>query len=206
MNWENGRFLPKQLRADATRQKILETALKVFSEQGFYGTNTKKIAAAAGVATGSVYRYFKDKKTIFLSVCEMLESRMKADIFETGQRLVAQSEDPRKGLAEFVRYAVDAHQKHRRFHREVLAMTVLDNDVAAMVKKREDRVRRKLLSLFKSMQPSLRVVDLEAAVELVHMTVEEAAHRTVIFESTVGRDRLVEELIAMVNAYLFAKR
>jgi AcrR family transcriptional regulator len=203
MNWKDGRFEPKQLRADATRQKILETALIVFSENGFHGTNTKKIAAAAGVATGTVYRYFKDKKTIFLSVCEMLESRMKTDIFATGTRMVDRFRNPRNGLAEFIRYAVDAHQTHRRFHREVLAMTVLDEDVAAMVKARENRVRGMLLTLFESMQDSIRVNDLKAAVELVHLVVEETAHRAVIFESPVGKDRLVEEVVDMVARYLF---
>ena len=48
------------------KQKIIDAGLKLFSEKGYYKTNTAKIAKAAGVSTGIVYQYFNDKKDILI--------------------------------------------------------------------------------------------------------------------------------------------
>jgi len=42
-------------------QKIVDTALKLFVERGFHGTSTAEIAKNAGVATGTLFHYFKTK-------------------------------------------------------------------------------------------------------------------------------------------------
>lgn len=45
-------------------QKILDAALKLFVERGFHGTSTAEIAKTAGVATGTLFHYFKTKKEL----------------------------------------------------------------------------------------------------------------------------------------------
>jgi AcrR family transcriptional regulator len=202
MNWKKGLSHPKQPRADATRNHILDTALEQFSQYGYHGTNTKKIAAAAGVATGSIYRYFKDKKTIFLAVSEHLEAEMKKSIFEAGANLIFQTKDHKAGLSAFIQFVIDSHKKNRRFHREVLAMAVLDEQMASIVKTREQRIRKKLMEFFESLDNPIHVTDLEAATELIHLTVEEVAHQVMLRESKVGEERLVAQLIEMLIKYL----
>jgi len=51
-----------------TRDKILEAALKLFSEKGYKGATTHEIANQAGVAEGTIFRYFPSKKDLLLSV------------------------------------------------------------------------------------------------------------------------------------------
>ena len=43
------------------REKILATALMLFTERGFFGTPTSLISKEAGVATGTLFFYFKTK-------------------------------------------------------------------------------------------------------------------------------------------------
>jgi TetR/AcrR family transcriptional regulator, fatty acid metabolism regulator protein len=43
---------------------ILEAAIKVFAEQGYYQAKIAKIAEVAGIAAGSVYLYFRNKENI----------------------------------------------------------------------------------------------------------------------------------------------
>lgn len=45
-------------------QKILDTALPLFVEKGFHGTSTAEIARTAGVATGTLFHYFKTKEEL----------------------------------------------------------------------------------------------------------------------------------------------
>ena len=46
------------------RQTILDTALLLFTERGFHGTPTSLIAKEAGVATGTLFHYFKTKEEL----------------------------------------------------------------------------------------------------------------------------------------------
>ncbi len=45
-------------------QKIMDAALKLFVERGFHGTSTAEIAKNAGVATGTLFHYFKTKEEL----------------------------------------------------------------------------------------------------------------------------------------------
>ena len=62
---------------EARKQEILDTALKLFGENGYEKTSITDIAKAIGVAQGLCYRYFPSKEALFddqlsLKVCEKL--------------------------------------------------------------------------------------------------------------------------------------
>ena len=46
------------------RQALLQAALELFTEYGFHGTPTAKIAQQAGVAAGTLFHYFKTKEEL----------------------------------------------------------------------------------------------------------------------------------------------
>lgn len=48
-----------------TREKILETALRLFSKEGYLGATTREIAKEAGVAEVTLFRYFPSKEMLF---------------------------------------------------------------------------------------------------------------------------------------------
>jgi AcrR family transcriptional regulator len=52
------------------KTKIIKAGLDLFCEKGFYNTNTIEIAKVAGVSTGTVYSYFKDKTDIYIASFE----------------------------------------------------------------------------------------------------------------------------------------
>ena len=87
MSWNNGEYQPKQKRSDEKKRLILDAALKLFSDHGFHGTTAKAIAAEAGVATGSFYRYFKDKKAVFMGVCLRMEEEIGSGVFDFGNQM-----------------------------------------------------------------------------------------------------------------------
>lgn len=51
----------KPVGAGDPRERILDAALELFEEQGFDATAVPEVAKRAGVATGSIYRYFDSK-------------------------------------------------------------------------------------------------------------------------------------------------
>ena len=51
-----------------TRERILETALRLFSEKGYLGATTKEISAESGVAEVTLFRHFPSKESLFKEV------------------------------------------------------------------------------------------------------------------------------------------
>lgn len=51
-------------------QQIIEAAVKVIAENGYYASQVSKIAKEAGVADGTIYLYFKNKEDVLVSVFE----------------------------------------------------------------------------------------------------------------------------------------
>ncbi|MEP9412673.1 MAG: TetR/AcrR family transcriptional regulator [Candidatus Brocadia sp.] len=48
-----------------TRDKIIESGLKLFSKKGYLGATTKEIAKSAGIAEITLFRYFPTKEKLF---------------------------------------------------------------------------------------------------------------------------------------------
>jgi AcrR family transcriptional regulator len=49
----------------ATRDRILDAAIFLFSEQGYEGTSVKQIAQAVNLTESAIYRHFKGKRTFW---------------------------------------------------------------------------------------------------------------------------------------------
>src|SRR5215469_5654632 len=47
-----------------TRQRILSEAIRLFRADGWHDTTTRAIAAAAGIAAGTLFNYFPTKEAI----------------------------------------------------------------------------------------------------------------------------------------------
>lgn len=54
--------------SDLTRQRIIECAKKEFLKRGFIKAQVVEIAKSAKITTGAIYRHFKDKEDLFLSL------------------------------------------------------------------------------------------------------------------------------------------
>ena len=54
----------KRSAASDKRESILDAALELFVERGFFGTAVPEIADKAGVGAGTIYRYFESKEAL----------------------------------------------------------------------------------------------------------------------------------------------
>ncbi|WP_027997704.1 CerR family C-terminal domain-containing protein [Sinorhizobium arboris] len=61
-------------RGDATREKLLNTAIDVFGRYGFDGATTRKLADAAGVNLQAIPYYFGGKEGLYVAAAEHLAS------------------------------------------------------------------------------------------------------------------------------------
>ncbi len=56
---------PRNADGQRTRQAILDAALDLFAEKGFFGTSLRDVAAAVGVRESALYNYFASKDALF---------------------------------------------------------------------------------------------------------------------------------------------
>jgi TetR/AcrR family fatty acid metabolism transcriptional regulator len=57
-------------RTPEKRQRILDAALRIFAERGFYTAKVSEVAREAGVADGTIYLYFENKDDLLISLFE----------------------------------------------------------------------------------------------------------------------------------------
>lgn len=88
---------PRQKRSIEKKERILKVGFERFCEVGYYRTNTIEIAKLAGVSTGALYSYFKDKRQIFV---EAFDRYLRDCSEELLRRLKA--EGARRPLDEFI--------------------------------------------------------------------------------------------------------
>jgi TetR/AcrR family transcriptional regulator len=65
-------------RADQTRARILDAAVRQFSENGLAGARTEHIAEAAGVNKALLYYYFKSKEALYAAALESVAEGVRA--------------------------------------------------------------------------------------------------------------------------------
>ncbi|MDF2986710.1 MAG: transcriptional regulator, TetR family [Eubacterium sp.] len=119
---------PKQQRSIEKKKKIVEAGFKLFSEKGYHNTNTAEIAKEAGVSTGIVYNYFKDKKGIFLMAVQAYAERIIQPVFKSISELRSPF-DLTELLEKFIEALIESHDLSRTAHEEMLAMSHTDEDV-----------------------------------------------------------------------------
>ncbi|AXF60304.1 DNA-binding transcriptional repressor AcrR [Leclercia sp. W6] len=106
-------------QALATRQHILDVALRLFSQQGVSSTSLAQIAQAAGVTRGAIYWHFKNKSDLFGEIWELSESSI-GDL-ETEYRAKFPG-DPLSVLREILVYILEATviEERRRLMMEII--------------------------------------------------------------------------------------
>jgi TetR/AcrR family fatty acid metabolism transcriptional regulator len=87
---------------------IIEAAIKVFAEKGYFKSKISKIADVAGVATGSVYVYFENKEDILLKIFEQLWG----NIYQKAQVIKNNNISPMEKLESLIDMAFDTFMEN----------------------------------------------------------------------------------------------
>jgi AcrR family transcriptional regulator len=82
------------MKAEERREQLLETAARCFAEHGYRGTTTAMIAAEAGVSEPVIYRHFKNKHDLFISLIEKVGD----EVFRNWQEATRDTPEPLEKL------------------------------------------------------------------------------------------------------------
>lgn len=195
--------MPVQDRGIEKRERIINAGRELFESKGYHGCNSKDIAARAGVAVGTFYGYFDDKKSVFLEVISRYYYEISKEALTIDQNDLKELGNPHKIVGIIIERMLAAHRISPNLHREIISMIYRDIEIQELIHNMEEEVIKRLLTLFHIVQDKLKVKDLEAAVRIVHRSAEEVIHSIRIFSSPIEEERLVGELQDMLYRYLF---
>ncbi|MGG5253633.1 TetR/AcrR family transcriptional regulator [Neobacillus sp. SM06] len=83
------------------QKRIIEAAVLIFSTKGFFDSSTKEIAINAGVAEGTIFRYYRTKKDLLQSIMEKTISKL-TTIHGNGMNETERFDNRYKNLKDFI--------------------------------------------------------------------------------------------------------
>jgi TetR/AcrR family fatty acid metabolism transcriptional regulator len=102
-------FIRLKAKNNDKYHRILEAAIKVFAEQGFFQSTISQIAKEAQVADGTIYLYFKNKEDILVQFF----SYKTKQVFERFREGVDSQESAIEKLRSLIRRHLEAFQQDR---------------------------------------------------------------------------------------------
>ncbi|MGN0772124.1 MAG: TetR/AcrR family transcriptional regulator [Christensenellales bacterium] len=165
---------PVQKRSIETKKKIIDAGYALFSEVGYFNTNTAEIAKRAGVSTGIVYGYFKDKRDIMIDVLDVYLNSVYQPILLLFDDIDACELD--EIVPRILKAAIKAHHDNANIHEALHALTHSDSEVARKFVEVENDIT---LSLVEKMSDKYPVDNLTERVHLAMNIVQSLAHEYV---------------------------
>ncbi len=129
---------------EKTKQNIVDSALKLFAQRGYYGTSIADIAKEAGVSKGLAYNYFKSKNELAEAIFSQLYV-----FFEQYDQLFDEIEDP----YELISVMIKGTFKHLRENEEFWKLYIsfaMQWDVSAKMKSLFEEIEKKFLKKMES--------------------------------------------------------
>lgn len=139
---------PIQKRSIEKKEKIIKTGFELICKNGYYNTDTAKIAKEAGVSTGIIYQYFKDKRDIFMAGLEKYADSIFYPIMNFDETKFKKKELPAV-INNMIELYISNHKLSKTAHEEITAMIHSDKDVEYFYYKQELEITHKFSSMLK---------------------------------------------------------
>jgi AcrR family transcriptional regulator len=194
-----------QDRARKTYEALVDAAAAEFIENGYDATGTPDIAERAGVSVGTFYRYFDDKKQVYL---EVARRHLAVAYHETMDRLTPArflGKERKATIAETIDVVFHHVTAHPGLNRVFVEMVLRDSDVAALARAFDEVSRQRLAALIAAICPREVVPDPESTACVIHIASVECANLLagVRGEPPVSIERAKVALTAMIHRTLF---
>jgi AcrR family transcriptional regulator len=87
---------------------ILDAAVKVFADKGYYGARVSDIAQEAGIAYGLVYHYFKNKEDLLISIFRHRWGQFDRAV----RKIMEEKDDPREMIHSIVTFLFRSYKNN----------------------------------------------------------------------------------------------
>jgi len=187
---------PRRGTPAATRARLISAAAEVFNRVGYRGTDSNRLARAAGYAPGTFYKHFPDKRAIFLAAYEAWVTAEWTAI----ERALAQPAARTARAAALVDSIIAMHRRWRGLRASLRALVAEDRAARAFYRAQR---RRQLELLARLSAPRHAPPTPRAAHAVLLYTIERVSDAVADGELRDVGVR-VDDVLAMLRALILA--
>lgn len=195
------KHIPQNERRAETKKKIVDAAMMLFSSKGYYQTNSKEIAWKAGVAIGSFYTYFTDKKEVLKYILNVYIQEVLSEASASDDYPVC-SVDRKAILKDTIIKSFNLHNFTLGFYQQVTMLSIVDAEISLIFKEYQTAILSRISTLIEFFVPDLPDNSREAAGIIIYSAIEGAVHSVKFSRTDIKEGILVDELVRLVEAYL----
>lgn len=194
---------PRQERSIEKKNRIIEAGYQLFSEVGYYGTNTAEIAKRAGVSTGIVYGYFQDKRDILICVLELYINKVFEPLLKMFDKFI-EPVDYYVLVPKVIDFAIKVHKSNKKIHEALHSLASTDEAVNAEFISLEDNITVKLSEKLEKLGEKI-----ENCMEKIHFAmdiIQSFSHEYVFDKHDYIDYDVLRELVTETVIKLFEKQ
>ena len=196
--YESHRKRPRQARAKATVDALLEATSQVLIDGGYDRLTTTRVAERAGVSVGTLYQYFADKTELVRSVHEAYMERAFGALETEALNTQATPLHPR---IEAMLSALLSVKSERPELFTALHAAMLELDGPTYLRRTIERTQTLVRGLLDAYQDELTVDDLDLAAFVTTNAVD-GVIGTAVATGQLDNPRLIKNLTRLVIGYL----
>ncbi len=124
--------------AGETRERLVRAAAGVFNRSGYHGTDSNRLARAAGYSPATFYKHFDDKRDIFLAAYEAWVTAEWSKV----ERLLREGGRPEAQATRIVDLVVAHHRRWRGLRASLRTLVAADATACAFYRAQRRRQLR----------------------------------------------------------------
>ena len=193
---------PKQSRSINKKEKVLDAAMDLYCEKGYYKTTTNEIAQRAQVSIGTLYSYFKDKDTIFFEVLEKYHEKFIITKNEILNDTDFMKTDVKAWLRTLIENLIKVHEESKLFNREINVLSYYNTEVAEILEKNRKITMKETVGYFLELEVDLKIEDVEATATVIFDLISATVDRIVFGKNEIEQERLINSVLDLITKYL----
>jgi len=203
MNTNNIRE-PIQKRSIEKKEKIIEAGFDLICKKGYYNTNTAEIAKAAGVSTGIVYQYFRDKHDILIAGIKIYANDIFYPMLNVTSDIIINKNNIKSILKDMINKFIENHKLSQSAHEEIMSMTHSDKEIAAFFQEHEMFMTKKIADIL--IKNGFDNQDLYEKVHISINLIDDLCHEIVYHKHSELNYEIMIDLVINLIMLQFSKK
>lgn len=194
--------IPKQKRSIEKKNNIIKSAYELFNTEGYFKTDTTLIAKHAGVATGTIYCYFLDKKSILYEVIDLYFNNLKAKL------ILSFNDIQYKDLNEVVNFLIYSFigniSSSKKLRRELIAVSSTDIEIDEFYINKKIEMISTLSSLLQDISINFRYQEADSLFlyDVLEMIADQFTNPTICAQ--MSKSQLISEATITIRSLLIS--
>lgn len=185
----------------AKKEKIIEKGFELMCNKGYHNVTCVDIANYAGVSTGIIYQYFKDKRDIFINGTKDYANKIMFPMLDIIINKKIDKSNLKEILSKMIDSFIKTHTIKREAHEELMAMSNLDEDIAKIFIESELKMTKQISELL--VENGFAKKNIEEKVHIFTNMIDNYCHEVVYHKhKDLDYDAMKEEILNIIVSIL----